>query len=474
MATLRSGSGRASSRRNLIVLGVLVVLAAGAWYHSLRTIRAMRPDYNVLVVLADTVRSDRLGCYGSALGLTPEIDRFAEGAVRFERAFAHAPWTLPSVASLFTSRCPAGHGAGGHIGTFSVLPQDAVTVAEVFRDAGAETHAITNVLFLSSTFGMEQGFATVDLEASDSNLEVRRAGPTTDAALRWLDEHGEKPFFLFVHYFDPHLVYDPPQPFRERFADPQDRSSSGPLFGTRQEMIAFREGRIVLEPSLVRRLEKLYNGEVAYVDSEVGRLLEGVSARGLDENTIVVITSDHGEEFLDHGGFEHGHALYDELLHVPLILRVPSLLEAAAPPARSVPITVRQIDLAPTLCELAGLPEVPAFEGESLVPLLRGEAGKDRPVLSQGNMWGPSGEAWRNAGAKLIRQAAFGGVELYDIQADPGERNDLAAQAVELRERLSAELDLVMESFAAGAMGGEAPALDAEQLERLQSLGYMR
>ena len=430
------------------------------------------PAQNVVLIIVDTVRFDRLGCSGNPLGITPRIDRFALGAVRFEQAYSHAPWTLPSVASLFTSQYPQQHGAGGRLEDFSMLGEEAVTLAELFRTAGAATAAVTNVLFITETFGTTQGFDFVDSEAHGTNLEVRRAGPTTDVALSWLDRRGPEPFFLLVHYFDAHLVYDPPRSFRERFAAPQDRFIRDHIFGRVAELMALRKGATTLSPETVDRLEKLYNGEVAYVDSEVGRLLAGLTERGLDEDTIVVLVADHGEEFLDHGGFEHGHTLYDELLHVPLIIRAPALGPARA--GGTVRPLVRLIDVAPTLCELAGVAPADSFEGESLVPLLQGREGADRAVLSQGNMWGAAGDAWRKGRFKLIREQEPERIMVFDLLADPEEANDLAGQSLELRAELLSDLDLIKRSLGGGAGGGVAPTLSPEDVERLRSLGYIK
>lgn len=462
----------------VMVLALVMGMVAAIIYSVLWRRSASVQSRNIVLIVLDTVRIDRLGCYGNQAGITPEIDRFADGAVRFEKAFSHAPWTLPSVASLFTSRYPVQHGAGGRLGAFRILNDQAVTIAEVFQGAGVVTGAITNVLFLTEKFGMMQGFDTVDASVPKNNTSARRARETTDATLGWLDQHRGKPFFLFVHYFDPHLTYDPPQPFRKRFADAKDAKSNNYLFGTVRDMIKFRRGLAKLDPEIIKRLEKLHNGEVAYVDYEVGRLLDGISQRGLDHNTIIVLTSDHGEEFGDHGGFEHGHTLYDELLHVPLIIRIPgihpegedhSLSQAAV----TVNTTVRQIDIVPTLCELVGISPDPIFEGKSLVPLMRGQKENHRPVLSQGNMWGPSATAWRKNGLKLIRRSSTGPYQLFDINADSQERNDLSDQTSERYADMVRDFELILGSISAQVVSGKSPSLTEEQIQRLRSLGYL-
>ena len=273
---------------------------------------------NVLFVVVDTLRADRVGESGRERGVTPYLQRFAEGATRFEACHAHAPWTLPSCAAILSGRHPAEHGAGGNLGDGMRRLADGVeTLPGVFGAAGYRTHAIVNVAFLGEQFGVTREFGGLDAVHFDSNTEVRRAETTTDAALEGLGEAGDaEPFLLFVHYFDPHAVYDPPQPFRRNFALPQDRDDASWVFGTRQQMMALRAGRLRPDAATLRRAEALYDGEVAYTDAALGRLLDGLAALDLDDDTVVVITGDHGEEFGDHGGFEHGHTVYDELTHV--------------------------------------------------------------------------------------------------------------------------------------------------------------
>jgi len=421
---------------------------------------------NVVLVLLDTVRADRLGCYGNSEGLTPRLDSFAAGAVRFEQAFAHAPWTLPSVASIFTSQYPAQHGAGGRGDRFTALGEGAVTLAELFKQAEFATGAVVNVMFLTRRFGTAQGFDRVVGSSSEDNVRAEQARLTTAAALQWIDSLGGQPFFLLVHYFDPHLTYDPPSPFLERFADPREAAGQ-PLFGTVADMINFRRGKLKLNRRAIARLERRHNGEVAYLDSELGRFFDGLEVRGLVGETTVAVTADHGEEFFDHGGFEHGHTLYDELLHVPLIIRSPGAVAGLA-----VPTTVRHIDLAPTLCDLAGIPHASGFAGESLIGLLLGGPGQDRPVLSQGNMWGPDGVSWRSGGYKVIRQAPRARATLFRVTDDPLEQVDLAAAEPDQCRRLLDDLELVRRGLAVSA-GEEALQLSEEETDRLRALGYL-
>ena len=421
------------------------------------------PRPNVLLIVVDTLRADKLGCYGNGRGLTPALDELASQGLRFQHAYSHAPWTLPSFASLLTSLHPAEHGAGGRLGQFTSLDGSVTTLPEVFGARGYRTHAVANVAFLGERFGVTRDFGGLDIEAPTNNVEMRSAERTTSAALEWLDG-GKGPFFLLVHYFDPHAVYAPPPSFRRKFAGPKDREDESWVFGTQLHMVALRAGQLSITPQVVRRAEKLYDGEVAYADGQVERLLDGLGERGLERDTIVVMTADHGEEFLDHDGFEHGHTLYDELTHVPLILRYPRGIEPGV-----VSQTVAHVDVAPTLCQLADLAPPQQFVGRSLLSLSGEPAAPGRPVLAHGNMWGPPLTSWRVGDRKLI-VGADGALELYDLSGDPDERTDLAPtrpkEAAELRQQLDAVLRYM------NVRRGGAVDLPPEVEERLRNLGY--
>jgi len=246
-----------------LILLALVVMGVVLFNRSPR-----RP--NVLLVITDTTRVDRFGCYGNQRGLTPYMDDLASQGVRFEQASSHAPWTLPSIASMLTSLHPEQHGAGGRLGSFTSLNPGVTTLPAVFSRAGYRTHAIANVAFLSDTFGVTRDFDDLDLVAPASNLEMRDAERTTEAALAWMSEaaEGEQPFLLLVHYFDPHAVYAPPQPFRRNFAAPPDQTDESWVFGTRGQMMALRDGSFAVPAQpVLNRASKLYDGEVAYMDS---------------------------------------------------------------------------------------------------------------------------------------------------------------------------------------------------------------
>ena len=205
-------------QRGLALLGTLLLTACGG----------EDPRPSVVMVVGDTLRADKLSCMGGPEGLTPYLDRIAAQGVRFDQARSHAPWTLPSTASMLTSLHPEEHGAGGRLGRFTKLDAEVQTVVKTFRDQGYRTHAIVNVLFLDpERFGVTRDFETVDQQVFETNVDVRAADATTRAALDWIEANGDDgPFFLLVHYFDPHCVYAPPRAFRERWAEPGDRELS--------------------------------------------------------------------------------------------------------------------------------------------------------------------------------------------------------------------------------------------------------
>lgn len=454
-------------RRIRVLLAVAAVLAIvalaqhlGPW--AVKRVRSRRLEANVVLVLVDTLRADRVGCLGSDRPLTPRIDDFAAGATLFTDASAHSSWTLPSVASLYTSTPPEVHGAGGKLGAFHGLDPDRLTVAEVFERNGAVTAAVINVLFMGAAFGMDQGFAHLDEVLGYDNEGERKADATTDAALTWIDENRGRRFFLLVHYFDPHLTYDPPPAYRRRFAP-----AAGDVdFGTARDVIALRRGRRELAPGTVGTLAQLYDAEVAWTDSQVGRLIDGIRERGLWDSTVVAFASDHGEELLDHGGFEHGHTLYQELIHVPLAVRRPH--QGAG---RVVETPVRLVDLAPTLLELAGLPVPRRFGGRSLVALMEGGRRDGLPVLASGNMWGPPLFAWRRGSHKLVIDTAEGVAELFDLEADPAELDELSGARPRLSRTMEAELAAVLDAM--DVSQGAEVELDAKQRQMLEALGYV-
>jgi len=369
---------------------------------------------NVLLITIDTLRADRLGAYGYPRPTTPALDRLAIRSVVFERATASAPWTLPALASALTSESVSTHGCWSF---GSVLDESFVTLGEHLLAAGYDTACVTSHLFTTTRHGLQQGVVH-----SDDSFAYPEVDPSqnvtsqviSDKGIRFLDQKRASPdggpWFLWLHYFDPHEEYMPHPGLSEAFVTPGERT-----------------------PAQV--LGDLYDGEIRYTDQHIERVLQSLEENGFAGNTVVCVLSDHGEEFFEHGGQGHGHSLYQELLHVPLIVHVPELS------ARRVPQVVRQIDLLPTLLELVGLPVPGGLAGRSLVPLLKGGALDEAPALSEVDHGLYSLEALQLGRFKLIHERKLDRYALYDLELDPGEQQDVGEEHPEQRMALRDQLE---------------------------------
>jgi arylsulfatase A-like enzyme len=427
--------------------------ARGLLYQGKRVAPREPGARNVLLVTLDTVRADRVGAYGSgsAASLTPAIDALARDGVLFERAISSSPWTLPALASVMTGKNPSQHGAGWPRGgreLFERTPlQPGPTLAGALQADGYFTQAIVTNPYLSTHFGLEQGFdgyqqLTLEQEIFDvlgATLVIRtfratfpglvptaRANAVTDRAIRWLGRHRADKFLLWVHYIDPHAPYVDPEigpgtSFRGDTLLDTDPGREA-VAGVGSIAVArLRAGEVRLSKVERAELVRLYDREVAFVDRQLGRLLAELERLGLTEDTVVVVLSDHGEEFWDHGGIEHGHTLYDELVWVPLVLRGPGLPRGAR--VRGV---VRLVDVAPTVLDLLGLPAPADVQGTSLLPRLGGAQTAPLVAVSESMLFADEGKAVRTEDFKYVRWAD-GHEELYDLRADPLERTSLAA-----------------------------------------------
>lgn len=432
---------------------------------------------NVLLVVVDTLRDDGLHHAGNPRETSPNLDRFAMEAVQFTRAYAPSSWTHPSVGSLLSGWSPWEHGLGsGPAGTTSLDPKTPL-LAEDFRRRGYATAAVSNNRIVSPDEGFDRGFDHFDLRCFEE-YQIYGAQRVSRYGLEWLERHREGPFFLYLHYFDPHDRYQAPPPFTRRFVDPglQARVEHHDILQGRpnafRKEVAADNPKVVVRPKHLKYLRALYDGEVSYVDHWLGRVLDQLDDWGLREETIVVITSDHGEEFYEHGFFKHGHSLYDELVSVPLLLRVPG--SGIEPQRRNEPVSL--MDLAPTLRSLAGL-ETIEVTGRDLAPALR-EGGDlpPRPLLLTTYSRAPGEWAGRRRGLvewpwKWIENTDDGSQELYDLEADPGERENRAA---DLPERVAA-----MQARCEGIYGpmrttnADSATVDPARLEKLKAMGYV-
>jgi choline-sulfatase len=423
---------------------------------------------NVVLIVVDTLRADRVGVYGSRRDTTPALDRLAAEGIRFERAYATAPWTVPSIASIFTGLYPSGHGARG---TDHALPAEIDTLAEILAADGFRTAGIISHLIISSARRFAQGFEKYDLQEARLGDEYVSTAGVTARAVERLEEFAaaDRPFFLFVHYFDPHYRYvnhpevdfAPDRVGRVRGAHP---------------IWELRKMDPPLTPAEVDFLEALYDEEVRHTDAGIGRLLAKLEELDMSGNTAVVATADHGEEFLERGWLGHTRTLYEELIRVPLIMRIPG----RAPAVVREPVSL--VSIAPTLLELLGIGQSKLrFDGESLLSRLGGDAPPaGRPVLAEVDYeeaLNAAKSAFKKAIVdgrwKLIRDDRSGTVELYDLDADPGERNDLSAARPEISRRLVALLDQHRDRAVAAEESAERRTLSPAEIEQLRVLGYV-
>jgi len=400
---------------------------------------AAASSQNILLITLDTTRADRLGCYGYAPARTPHLDRLAREGVRFERAYCPAPLTLPAHCSILTGLYPAAHGVhnNGHD-----LPPGIRTLAEILKGHGYSTSAFVSSFSVDSRFGLGRGFDVYDdTFRSDQPLKgpntERRAEATFARFSRWLEDNGQKQFFAWVHYYDPHLPYDPPPPYGE-----------GPG----------------VHP---------YDGEIAYMDHYVGAVLEKLEAMGIMEKTLIVVAGDHGEGLGDKVETGHGVFIYEETVRVPLIFHNPKVF----PRPRALESAVRLVDAAPTILEIVGLGQDAAgMPGQSLLPWIRGKTGKDLDALLE-TFYPRENFGWSElvglvSGPWKFIQAPR--PEFYDLANDPGEDKNLygssPSRAGELAKKLEGEL---LGSSAGHKAGDGLAAPRAEDLERLRSLGYV-
>ncbi len=433
---------------------------------------------NVLLIVVDAMRADHLGCYGYRRATSPSIDELAQSGVLFADAMAQGTETASAVPSLLTGRRPGSDGmarrtVGGR--RLAMAPPKTKPLAEVLREAGYETAAVSANPLVGELLGIDRGFDTFDYTSHQRDAWlVSTAHEVTSKASNWLAARSgrARPFFLYLHYLEPHNQYMPPSEFcvfgRPGYTPKDDWRNAAMnavpdlLDGGRVTEDALAEHGLSL--SDVRRLEDLYDGEILCADTAIGELIKELKRTGIYGNTMIILTADHGEAFLEHGYLEHGGSLYQEMLHVPLIMVVPG-----ARGGRRVSELVEHVDVAQTVLEAAGLPPGKDFEGQSLYGLLTG-AGTKTDDTGIAQIRGEQYWAVRSGPMKLI--ASPGRKELYDLSCDPGERHDLSsARPDEVRT-----MEQLLHRFPLGSGAGTTKASKPSERETraLKSLGYLR
>ena len=397
---------------------------------------------NVILITLDTTRADRMGFMGSDRGLTPNLDELAKQGVVFTRAYSHVPLTPPSHATILTGTYPQFN----HVDDFgSRLGPDIPYLPDILHKNGYQTAAFVSSTILDpiqgSAPGFDRGFDKYDAgfhfkhpgEDRYKSIE-RRAEEVVTRADEWLAKHPKGPFFLWLHFYDAHDPYDPPEPFKTKYAS------------------------------------ALYDGEIAYVDSQVGKFLADLKTKGRYENTIIAVMADHGEALGEHGETAHGVFLYDETIHVPLLFKMPA--ESAA--GKRVERRAVLVDVTPTILQTVGVAIPKQVQGESLVPVMKGQSSPEQQAFAETDYprkaFGWSSLRAMRTGKYLFVEAPR--KELYDQSLDPGAKNDLAASATAVTDTLTSQIDAFRAKTASTEAAPKGP-VDPQAQEKLAALGYV-
>ena len=450
----RASSDKSSDRKSnlrVVWIPILILVAVAALVILYLTTGWRSTEGNVLFITLDTVRADRLSCYGYRGIQTPNIDFVAENGVLFENAIASAPLTLPSHTTLLTGLYPNVHGVRDN--STNRLSHKAVTLAEIMRSHGYETGAVVGSFILDSDLGLDQGFGYYDDEMVSSpvtsgspsrggnsptlkRLSPRPASAVTARAVSWLRKNRDKKFFLWVHYYDAHYPYTPPSPYSVQYQN------------------------------------NPYDGEIAFVDENIRSILDELEKRNLYDRTLILVAGDHGESLGEHGEKTHGVFTYESTIRIPFILRYPPVL----PGGKRVEAPVTLADVIPTVLDILGIVSPTDFSGVSLMDVIQENREEHRYVYSESMFsyftygWSPI-ECIRDSRWKYIRSTE---PELYDLSVDPSEVNNLIETKKEVAAGLEEKLnDLTAANYTGNLNFAEGRNVSAEERERLNALGYV-
>ena len=435
-------------------LGLVLVVVAGAAWFLLRAGRCPENVRYVLLISIDTCRADYLSCYGYPGKTTPNIDAVAGEGILFENVISPVPITLPAHSSMLTGTIPPYHGV--HDNYDYRLGSSNVTLAETLHEHDYQTAAIIGAFVMDSEFGLDQGFDTYndrfDEETEAASISERRGGEVSRYALQWLEEHHNEPFFLFLHYFDPHVFYDPPEPFKSK-CKMNDPSS-------------------------------FYAGEISYTDYCIGQVIAKLKQLGLYDSTLIIITSDHGEMLGEHGEFNHSYFIYQSAIKVPLIFKLPGQHKS-----RKVKELIGIIDIVPTVCSLLGIELPSQVQGQDLSCyfLRRKTSDKGGPHPAKSPQNGNQRYVYcESFGPTIYKANSLLGVvteqwkyiqttrpELYDLVKDPDEIHNLVKQQPEQGQVLQGHLKQILEESVNMVKSESNLELDEQSRQRLESLGYV-
>ncbi len=512
------------STRNRVCLPVLLVLIAftsigiasgnknSAEKNLTQKVNKTAAKPNILFIVVDTLRADSLSCYGYEKIKTPNIDSLAHNGVLFEHAISQAPWTLPSMASLFTSFYPSVHNGEKRrtsktpnipSTSYSKINGNITWLPEILKNAGYQAQAFIVNPVLAQSFGFSKGydeFFNLMYPSTDDKSKKRRAflwtyllgteiisenvfyktfvaknenTTITQRTINWLEASKQKPFFLWVHYLDPHFPYERDKIYN--LASSYNGRLKDEGFVRTLDKFFIWLGKYNLTTADKNYLKLIYDEEIMFVDEEIGLILKKLKELGIDNNTLIVLTSDHGEEFWEHNYYEHGHSLYQELVHVPMIFYYPKKF----PKGLKITSQVRSIDVMPTILEMLSIRHDLNMQGESLLPLIAGEETKDRVAFSESLLYYVERKSIRDGKYSFIFFPDYNKMELYNIQEDPLELNNIVLQnprlALEFKNKIlnwQKDCNEIKESLVHVDSSKDVEFND-DAKQRLKSLGYL-
>lgn len=421
------------------------------------------PGSNVILISIDTLRADHLGCYGYQQNTTPNIDEFSKDSVLFKETIAQAPSTTPSHASIFTSLIPSHHGA--FFTMKKPIPQDIVTIAEILGENGYKTISFNGGAQVAAEFGFEQGFDLYDSTLPE-NTETETLREKVDSAIDWIRTNPNEKFFLFLHTYEVHHPYTPKKEYLDLFE--KNYSEDLPMNISGELLKEINKGKLEISKEDEQHIVNTYDAEIYSMDIAFGTLVDFLKKEDLYDGIIVIFTSDHGEEFREHGMMGwHSHALYDEQLKIPLVVKFANSKYGGT----VIGEQVRSIDILPTLLDVLNIGTLKCFEGTSLIKWFNSTNRRELLAVSEQDTVGQRHPATvRTKRWKLYDR--LNDVRLFNLEFDPIEQKDIRKRNKKVCNRLQDELSYWL-SRKQTVVGVREADLDEETLKRLKSLGYI-
>ena len=442
----------------IVLVGIILFFLISDFHISVlftrKDIHYQYPHSNIILISIDTLRADHLGCYGYKKNTSPHIDKFSEESVLFKQTIAHAPTTLPSHASIFTSLIPSHHGS-----FHTPLSEDMLTMAEILKLQGYQTVSFNDGGYVSAKFGFDQGF---DLYDSFAKAPKGTFKNRVNKAIKWIKENHPDKFFLFLHTYEVHHPYTPKEEYLTLFED--DYSGNLPSDISVDLLKDINEKKLIIDKEDKSHIINTYDAEIRSMDQSFSELLNFLRENNLYDSTLIIFTSDHGEEFGEHGlmGW-HGVTLFDEVLHIPLIIKFPN----SAFSKTVVDQQVRSIDILPTLLNVLDIKTGKIFEGTSLLRLIKGK----KEMLYAVSEIGRRKKSIRTESLKYYKTPSS--EMLFDLIKDPLEQTDISEDYLDTTKRLKNALESFLNKRPQ-IFDKDKPNLDKKTLESLKALGYIR